>query len=113
MELYIDSDDEEPKEEPRAEEDYDPKMLEEMKERAEPRLNQVGGVLPELTITLASLTQYCKPSKMFIDAIEADGGLDFEEMEADLISQMSEEVVDKSYAYGNVGVRMQKRIPLR
>ena len=50
---------------------------------------------------------------MFIDAIEADGGLDFEEMEADLVSQMSEEVVDKSYAYGNVGVRMQKRIPLR
>ena len=50
---------------------------------------------------------------MLVDAIEADGELDLEEMEADLVSQMSEEVVDKSYAYGNVGVRMQKRLPLR
>ena len=50
---------------------------------------------------------------MLVDAIEADGELDFEEMESDLVSQMSEEVVDKSYAYGNLGVRMQKRLPLR
>ena len=50
---------------------------------------------------------------MFVEAIEADGELDYATVEADLVSQMSEEVVDKSYAYGKLGVRMQKRLPLR
>ena len=42
-------------EKPKAEEDYDPQMFEEMKERAEPRINH-RGAKPAFTITLASLT---------------------------------------------------------
>ena len=98
----------------RKEEDYDPKMFEESKERAEPRHNQECGEEPALTITLASLTKFTKPSKMLDEAIEEEGDeLDFETIEAGLVSRMSGEVVDKSYAYGVVGVRMQKRLPLR
>ena len=109
MELFDSDSEGESKEEPRADEDYDPIMFEEMKERAEPRPRAI----PDLTITLTSLSQYTKPSKMLADANEAEGMLDYETIEADLVSQMSEEVVDKSYAYGLVGIRMQKRLPLR
>ena len=93
------------------EEDYDPKTLEEMKERAEPQFYEVADI-PEFTCALSNATADCKPSKMYADAVNAQLEPGAEEV-PDFSLLMSEEVEEKSYAYGHVGVRMQKRIPLK
>ena len=98
-------------EEKLAEEDYDPKTLEEMKERAEPRFYDENDI-PELTVLLSNPTKASKPSKLFTDAIDAELVLARDAAATDE-SLMSPEVEEKSYAYGHVGVRMQKRIPLK
>ena len=96
-----------------AEEDYDPKSFEEMKERAEPQFYDASEI-PELTVKLSNPTKASKPSKLFADAINAmllEPGMD--EAEVDDTALMSPEDEEKSYGYGHVGVRMQKRIPLK
>ena len=61
--------DKEDDEMPLAEEDYDPRMFEEQKERA--RQNRDGNIenLPELTVTQANLSKLCKESKLHADAV--------------------------------------------
>ena len=89
-----------------------------MKERAEPRF-YVDDYIPELTIKLATISKVCKTSKLVTDELEedlrpaADG--DGTQADFDMMRMMSEGVdtFDKSYGYGNVGMRMQKRMPLK
>ena len=61
--------DKEEEEMPLAEEDYDPRMFEEQKERA--RQNRGGNIqnLPELTVTEANPSMLCKESKLHADAV--------------------------------------------
>ena len=110
LENFVDSDKEDCDEQV-PEEDYDPKTLEEMKERAEPQFFDEAD-LPQFTCAQSNVPAECKPSKMYADAVNAE----LEPGAAavpDYSLLMSEEVAEKSYAYGNVGVRMQKRIPLK
>ena len=93
------------------EEDYDPKTLEEMKERAEPQFYDEADI-PEFTCAQSNATADCKPSRMYADAVNAQLEPGAEAV-PDYSLLMSEEVEEKSYAYGHVGVRMQKRIPLK
>ena len=50
---------------------------------------------------------------MLLPAALAGVEQDFEAEEVEDLANMSKEVVEKSYAYGNVGMRLQKRIPLK
>ena len=95
------SSDEDQEEQP-AEEDYDSRIFEEMKERAEPKLYREIGT-PELTATPSNAAQAYNPSKMHTDAVVADGNQDL----------MSVKTAGESYGYGIVGVQMQKRLKLR
>ena len=56
-----DNSEDEDQEELPAEEDYDPRMFEEMKERAEPKLYR-GTLTPELTMTPCNAAQVYNPS---------------------------------------------------
>ena len=102
----------EDQEEQPAEEDYDSRIFEEMKERAEPKLYREI-ITPELTATPSNAAQAYNPSKMHTDAVIADGNQDFELPEVDLADLMSVKTAEESYGYGIVGVRMQKRLKLR
>ena len=95
------SSDEDQEEQP-AEEDYDSRIFEEMKERAEPKLYR-DILTPELTATPSNAAQAYNPSKMHTDAVVADGNQDL----------MSVKTAGESYGYGIVGVQMQKRLKLR
>ena len=105
------SGDEDQEEQP-AEEDYDSRIFEEMKERAEPKLYR-DILTPELTATPSNAVQAYNPSKMHTDAVVADGNQDFELPEANLADLMSVKTAEESYGYGMVGVQMQKRLKLR
>ena len=89
-----------------------------MKERSKPRF-YVDEDIPELTVKLATISKVCKTSKFVNDKLEEDlrpaADEDGSEADFDMMSMMSEDVdaFDKSYGYGNVGMRMQKRIPLK
>ena len=84
-----------------------------MKERAEPNFHDESEI-PEQTVKLSNPTQASKPSKLFADAVNAM--LLEPAMEGAVVDDaelMSPEDEMKSYGYGHVGVRMQKRIPLK
>ena len=98
--------------EPPAEEDYDPRIFEEMKERAEPKLYR-DSITPGQTATPSNAAQAYNPSKMHTDAVFADGNQDFELLEADIVNLMSVKTAEETYSYGIVGVQMQKRLKLR
>ena len=68
QELDVSDKEEDELEEPVAEEDYDPRIFEEQKERARlVRGNRESQ--PELTVTQANATQPCNESKLHADAI--------------------------------------------
>ena len=83
-----------------------------MKERAEPQFYDDADI-PEFTCAQSNAPRDCKPSRLYADAVDAQLLEPGAEAVPDFSSLMSEEVEEKSYAYGNVGVRMQKRIPLK
>ena len=94
------------------EEDYDPRTLEEMKERSEPQFYDAEDI-PDLTVLEAKPCQASKASKMLQDAIVAE--LENEVTEVQEIDFMSpdKERDERAYGYGIVGQRMQRRMPLK
>lgn len=98
------------------EEDYDAAQLEEMTLRSQPRRNLKLEDLPELTIALAHESTAINPSKMIADAPDADN-LDQDD---DVMfrrdgrnQQPAISSTDKPYGYGLMGLKMQKRMPLK